>query len=225
MKIITVHGIHTAEGHNSMAALRPILARHLPDQTIVGHDYGFMGFWQARWRNGGEAARLADVIEDGDIVVTHSNGAALAYLAVRDYGARPVGIININPALDRWRTAGVEWVETIHSDGDRWVWLSQWLPGHIWGDQGRVGYRGTEDNTVSHNASDFGGRMVYSDHCGLFDPQRIDRWSAFIAHRIGERLDEAAALGLEAQRLHDIYAGWVDRRHGIADSVQRKASA
>ena len=194
MRAILVHGIHSPEGSNQMNALWPWLQRHMPEHSVVLHQYGFMGFWQARWRNPAEAARLADVIEDGDVVVTHSNGAALAYLAVRDYGARPAGIININPALDRWRTAAVPWVETIHSKGDRWVWLSQWLPGHIWGDQGRVGYRGLEDNTINHNVADFGPEMSYRGHLGLFEQTRIGQWSAFIGQRIAERMDNAAWL-------------------------------
>ncbi len=191
MKVILVHGIHSPEGSNNMAVLWPWLARNLPECSVVLHQYGFMGFWQARWRNPVEAARLAELAEDGDVIVTHSNGAALAYLAVRDYGARPVGIVNINPALDRWRTAAVEWVETIYSKGDRWVWLSQWLPGHIWGDQGRVGYRGLEDNTISHAADDFGETMAYASHVGLFAQVRIAQWAAFIGQRIAARLRAA----------------------------------
>lgn len=212
MKVILVHGIHSPEGSNNMAVLWPWLARHLPEHSVVLHQYGFMGFWQARWRNPAEAARLAELVEDGDVIVTHSNGAALAYLAVRDYGARPAGIVNINPALDRWRTAAVEWVETIHSRGDRWVWLSQWLPGHIWGDQGQAGYRGLEDNTINHDAETFGEPMAYASHCGLFDQVRIDQWAAFIGQRIAERLDNTAWLVAEAARLCTAVDGLADRQ-------------
>lgn len=197
MKILLVHGIHSKEGSNNMSVLWPWLTHHLHGLDVRLHSYGFMGFWKARWDNDRQAQRLANVVDAGDILITHSNGAAIAYLACRDYGMRPAGIININPALDRWRTADVGWVETIHSDGDRWVWLSQWLPGHVWGDQGRVGYRGLSDNTINHNASKFGGSMAYEGHCDLFDIKRIDLWAAFIANRIQERMESAAWL--EAQ--------------------------
>lgn len=206
MKVVLVHGIHEKEGDSNMSALLPHLRRHLPDTEIVVHAYGFMGFWQARWNNNRQAARLADVLDDGDVVVTHSNGAAIAYLAVRDYGARPVGIININPALDRWLAASVQWVETIHSDGDRWVWLSQWLPGHIWGDQGKVGYRGGSQRVLNHHASSFGGVMAYQGHCDLFSGKRIEKWAAFISVRIEERLDEAVHWARENQRLAALFA-------------------
>lgn len=200
MKIILVHGIHSKEGDNNMSMLWPWLQRLLPKHEVVIHEYGFMGFWRARWANDGQARRLAALIEPGDVVVTHSNGAAITYLACRDYGACPVGVININPALDRWRTPEVHWVETIHSPGDRWVWLSQWLPGHVWGDQGRVGYRGFDDNTINHDASGFGPQMEYSGHCGLFDPERIDKWAYFLAYRIDERLDDADYMRRQALR-------------------------
>ena len=184
-----VHGIHSVEGNNNMSVLWPYLQRSLPGYTVALFSYGFMGFWQARWRNKRQAQRLAESLDDGDIIVTHSNGAAIAYLAVRDYGARPEGIININPALDRWLSADVPWVETIHSDGDRWVWLSQWIPGHIWGDQGKVGYKGKATNVINHNASKFGGVMAYDGHTCLFESVRIHLWARFIAHRIMERME------------------------------------
>lgn len=191
MKIILIHGIHSREGDNNMSMLWPWLQRLMPDHEVVIHEYGFMGFWRARFGNDRQARRLAERIAPGDVVVTHSNGAAITYLACRDYGACPAGVVNINPALDRWRTPAIAWVETIHSPGDRWVWLSQWLPGHVWGDQGRVGYRGFEDNTINHDVSTFGAEMAYSGHCGLFEPERIDKWADFIAYRIAERLVEA----------------------------------
>lgn len=184
MKIILIHGIHEKEGDTNMSMLWPYLQRHLPDRQIHLHSYGFMGFWEARWDNKRQAKRLASVIEEGDVVVTHSNGAAITYMACCDHGARPAGVININPALDRKRTAPAKWVETIHSDGDRWVWLSQWLPWHIWGDQGKVGYRGGEKNTVNYNASKFSGVMAYKGHCDLFVSTRINEWAKFIARRI-----------------------------------------
>lgn len=191
MKVILVHGIHAREGDSNMAALLPHLSACLPGRRVMLFGYGFMGFWQARFDNARHARALAALIEPGDVVITHSNGAAIAYLACRRHGAAPAGIVNINPALDRWRTAPVEWVETIHSDGDRWVWLSQWLPFHLWGDQGKVGYRGGEDNTINHHATAFSGHMGYRGHCDLFAEVRIGLWARFIGDRIGERLDDA----------------------------------
>jgi hypothetical protein len=188
MRVVLIHGIHSVEGNNNMSALHPYIRRDLPGVDVELYQYGFMGFWQARWRNKVEAEKFADYLAgDDSVVITHSNGAAITYLACREFQARPAVIININPALDRWRTSPVDWVLTIHSRNDRAVNLSQWLPGHIWGDQGRVGYRGTRTNTSNLDASSQPGRMAYDGHCGLFKPERISDWSHLVTDYIAER--------------------------------------
>lgn len=199
LTIRLIHGIHAPEGANNMSALLPHMRDACPDADVQLFGYGFMGFWQARWRNNDVASRLAAVWRNGaadqEVWITHSNGAAVAYLATHSHGARPRMVININPALDRHLAAIAPAVEVIHSDGDRWVDVAQWLPGHIWGDQGKMGYGSTwaakarRTDVINHRASapDF-GNMAYDNHTGLFKPKRIAHWSRFIAHRIDERL-------------------------------------
>jgi hypothetical protein len=77
-------------------------------------------------------------------------------------------------------------VETIYSEQDRAVDLAQWLPGHIWGDQGKVGYKGKLKNTISHNATKLGGSMSYKTHNGAFTPSRIEQWAQFVGIRASE---------------------------------------
>lgn len=203
-RIRLIHGIHAPEGDHNMAALLPHLKLACPTADVSLFEYGFMGFWAARWRNDRVAGDLARSYHSRasaggpaeEVWITHSNGAAVAYLACRDHGARPDMIVNLNPALDRWRAAPVPAVEVIHSAADRWVDVAQWLPGHIWGDQGKMGYGPTQfrkaqrKDIINHSASsaDF-GRMAYRDHTGLFAPKRVADWAQFIAHRIGERMD------------------------------------
>lgn len=189
MIIRCIHGIHAKEGRHNMSRFAEHLALTCPGNSIQLFEYGFMGFWAARWRNDEVAQNLCKYISSGpEVWVTHSNGAAVAYLAVTKYGAKPEMIINFNPALDRLRTADVPAVETVHSNGDRAVYVSQFLPFHIWGDQGKVGYRGSAKNTINHSASNITGRMAYNDHCGAFDPIRIRDWAYFVPNRIFERL-------------------------------------
>lgn len=208
LKIRLLHGIHAPEGDNNMARFMPHLQRAAPRAQVLLWQYGFMGFWQARWRNAQVARDFAatSMLErqrgELEVWVTHSNGAAVAFLAVEKHGAKPDMIININPALDRWRTAVVPYVMTIHSDGDRWVWLSQWIPGHIWGDQGKVGYRGRMHNTINHNASQFGPAMRYQGHMGAFEPSRIERWAYFCAARI-EQMAEFHSMRRVDRRVTD----------------------
>ena len=199
MKIRLIHGIHSPEGDNNMSALLPHMQKAMPTANVQTWEYGFVSFIRARWTNSGTAERLAAdfrIERDAtspEVWITHSNGAAVAYLAVKQFGAYPDMIINVNPALDRWRVAPVPFVETIHSAGDRWVWLSQHLPGHIWGDQGLHGigstpFRDVEGEGLSHFATGFTDSMAYVGHTGLFYPERINKWAYFMANRIEEVL-------------------------------------
>jgi hypothetical protein len=177
-----------------MSRLLPHMQKAMPGAKVELWEYGFMGFWQARWRNAGVAKRLAKVHKETrlndelEVWFTHSNGAAIAYLATTKYGATPDMIININPALDRHLAAPVKNVEIVHSKGDRWVYLSQFLPFHIWGDQGKAGYKGDRDDVICHNASLIGGRMAYDGHCDMFTRTRMRDWAYFWANRIDETL-------------------------------------
>lgn len=184
-----IHGIHSPEGNNNMSAFRPYVINASPEKTIVRlYQYGFMGFWRARWDNDRIAQNLADVAaretrkdDPPEVWLTHSNGAALAYLAVEKYGARPVMIVNVNPALDRDLSARIARVETIHSPGDRAVYVSRFLPFHIWGDQGKVGYRGAQRNTKNHDVRNFEDTvMYYEGHSDLFSSLRAQAWADFI---------------------------------------------
>lgn len=200
IKIRAIHGIHSPEGDNNMSHFAPHLQRAMPEALVMLFQYGFMGFWEARWLNDGVAGRLAEQHAASfdrrvpEVWVTHSNGAAVAYLAVEKYGARPDMIVNFNPALDRWRAAPVPFVAVIHSDQDRWVDLSQWIPFHIWGDQGKSGYgstpliRAQRDDVRNYNASRFDPAMRYTGHTGAFDPARIQRWACFVATLIGDSM-------------------------------------
>ena len=180
MTIWLIHGIHSKEGDHNMSRLFPHMKQLFPDHEVKVFEYGFMGFWKARWANNGVAEQFASLINEGDVVITHSNGAAITYLAVVKHGAKPAIIVNINPALDRWRTAPAKRIMTIHSDGDRAVWWSQWLPGHIWGDQGKVGYKGKERHVTNIPASEFDPPMAYNDHMSLFSNSRIKHWALYI---------------------------------------------
>ena len=191
MKVRLIHGIHSKEGNHNMSRLLPYMQKAMPGAKVELWEYGFMGFWQARWKNNDVARHLnldcrVNRKSGPEIWITHSNGAAIAYLATRNHGTPVDMIININPALDRNLTAGIRRVETIHSEQDRWVDLSQWLPFHIWGDQGKVGYKGPRKNTLSHNASAVGGPMAYTGHCDLFTATRLPHWAYFFANRIDE---------------------------------------
>jgi alpha-beta hydrolase superfamily lysophospholipase len=173
-----------------MSALLPHIKKAMPEADVQLFEYGFMGFWRARWDNKKVAKKLAElskaVKDSGEklIWITHSNGGAIAYLTTKVYNIKPDMVVQINPALDRWLTPNSPLVEVIHSDQDRAVDLSQWLPFHIWGDQGKVGYKGSKHNVENINASKLQDSMAYYGHQGLFGSPRIASWAAYIANRI-----------------------------------------
>lgn len=188
MKIVLLHGIHSKEGDNNMTALAPHLQKFVRDIPVVVHGYGFVGFWEARWSNKGVAEHLSKVVQHDDVLVTHSNGAAIAYLAERDFGMVCKGVLNINPALDRDLTTQCGFAHTIYSESDRAVYLSRFLPFHLWGDQGRVGYKGKmkpADRNTNASSSEWGA-MAYQHHCGLFESSRVEFWAEWVAAKIDE---------------------------------------
>lgn len=183
-----IHGIHSPEGNNNMSAFCSALSSIMPTASHKLFSYGFMGFWKARWSNDSVAKRLADAWnadwrtdskELPEVWITHSNGHALAYLAVNKYGARPDMIIAFNPALDHNLTPDVQFVRVLYSKQDRWVDLAQYLPFHIWGNQGQIGYKGNHKGTVSFDVKNFPNVMAYEGHCGAFESKRIYNWAAW----------------------------------------------
>jgi len=184
-RVILTHGVYTKEGNHNIGRLAPGI-EEASGLQVVRNEYGFMGFMQTYWRNDEQARQLAAMSRDGDWWVTHSNGSSIAWLAVHRYNAKPRGIINFNPALDRYRTCeNVPYVLTIHSKGDTPVSLSQYLPFHTWGDQGRVGYRGKAKNTHNIDATDGVMReFAYQSHNGAFTDSRYKWWASFAGERI-----------------------------------------
>lgn len=184
-RIILTHGVYTKEGNHNIGRLQPGI-EDASGLGVIRNEYGFMGFLQTYWRNREQARQLAALSADGDWWVTHSNGAAIAWLAVREYRARPCGIINFNPALGRKMSfEGVPYVLTIHSADDTAVSFSRFLPLHPWGDQGRVGYKGNYAYHTNLNATnDVHPTYAYRTHTGAFTDSRYRWWSEFVGERV-----------------------------------------
>lgn len=139
-RILLVHGIYSREGESSVWHMKAPLekATGLP---VVVFEYGYEHIIQARFENPAIAKRLAHIMEPGDIVVNHSNGAAVTWLATQNEGARPSGVVMINPALDEWRMPLCDWAHVYYNAEDEIVWLSHLLIGNIWGEMGKTGFR------------------------------------------------------------------------------------
>lgn len=212
-RILLVHGIYSREGESNVWNMKAPLeqATGLP---VVVFEYGYMHPVQARFDNPRISRRLADVMEPGDIIVNHSNGAAVTYLATVKHGARPSGVVMINPALDEWRMPVCDWAHVYYNDADEVVWWSHLLPGNVWGEMGRVGFipqgkrppawtrnrMALKDNGLTWQTSvlntDTGISRIDAPaakgHLAMFQSPCVQPWGKIVGGRILTEISDAA---------------------------------
>lgn len=196
-RIILVHGIHAAEGQSHIGLLAPHL--EALGLEVVRFEYGFLSALRARWANPGIAQRLVAIARPQDVVVCHSNGAAITWLACEKYGLKLKGVALINPALDSdklIRLAG--FMDVYHNQGDDIAWLSKWLINHAWGSMGRDGCTFKPMRTLS--LSDLGvtnidcgntdGMSKIDGHLDFFSTAKIALWAQYLGLRIRRHLEK-----------------------------------
>lgn len=171
MRVIIVHGIHTGEDATWMDQLASMFReKGLP--TLVW-TYGYAYALLTRWQNPGRARKLAELIHPGDIVVGHSNGGALAWMAAHDEFAPLGGAVLLNPALDRNRVMPIHvpWVNLYPNRYDVAVKVAKIFPAHPWGSQGQGGLS-REDNrylTRFTNESGPSGELAVRGHSAVIN--------------------------------------------------------
>lgn len=178
-RVVLVHGIRS-NGVRNIHRLDPHL-RGL-GYEVVRADLPIRRAIMVRWRWQHDAELLTGIVADGDVVVGHSYGGALAYLVAQRRALRAAYLFN--PALDRdvdlSRMVGSPPTWCIHSRGDDVVWWSGLIPGHIFG---RAGHSGLLDLPAERNVEIGGG------HSDAFVGRGAERWADFIH----TTLQEAAA--------------------------------
>lgn len=185
-RVVVVHGIHAAEGQSNVWRLKPYL--ELQGHAVEVFEYGYTTAFMAYWRNPGVARRLAETHGDAECdFVCHSNGAAVLYLAMRDYGLKAGRASLINPALDSWRLlSGAQYMDIYYNAYDAVVGLAGLLPGNVWGRMGADGWTGPADPTITNidcANTPFNPRV--SGHLDFFTPGKLDVWGRFLAKRHG----------------------------------------
>jgi hypothetical protein len=138
--VIVVHGIHTKDSATWMDSL--VSAFQRAGYPARKWTYGDVSALTTRWKNPGRAERLAREIRPGDVVVGHSNGACLTWMAA-ELGAPMGGAVLLMPALDKDKVLAphVNWVNLYTNAFDEAVPWAELLfrGGHPWGAQGRDG--------------------------------------------------------------------------------------
>lgn len=166
MKFVLVHGFNVKDGGaNSVDRLAPYLteAGHEVDKDEA--DYGYFSLFMVRLRKHRAILRIAEALDQADVVIAHSNGANYVHKAVR-LTSRPIKIILVAPALNRsvkW-PAHVQLVSVFYTRSDHWVFLSGFLLFHSWGWLGWKGPRRDDPIMVGHDHSD-----IVKRHSDYFD--------------------------------------------------------
>ena len=188
MRIHLIHGIHS-NGDGLTGKLAPYFRDAGFDTFVRRYGYAFAspailpGF--VDWQNQQRAKRLAAEIADGDAIVCHSNGAAVAYYIQAEHRALSA-LILINPALDRDTDFhNTERVLCLHNAGDDVVGLSAALPFNHWGAMGRDGYAGSLANVVNADcANPPDGLPKLWGHSALFEPENLRAWGPALAREM-----------------------------------------
>ena len=160
------------------------------------HEYGNLWAVETRWKNHGIAERLAKLVQPGDVLVGHSNGAALWLRAVRDFGAPAQGLVLLNPALkdDIEFPSGLKFVHIYYNDDDEAVpWARRsphWLTDPLWGDMGSDGYKGRPNGAVSQfDCERTLGLPVLHGHSAIIEGHAARTWAQIWGQRIGDAVE------------------------------------
>lgn len=170
MTIWIVHGIHTNDCVDWQWEMTEEFAK--ADMHSQVFSYGYAHAFTTRWQNPGRAQRLAERLENGDVLVGHSNGGDIIH---RASWLRPEvilrGVFLFNPALDPDLGLGCEFdfCKVMHNAGDRAVRLAKIFLAHPWGEMGRVGYKGSNPKYENIDTRMLGinNPRCYNGHSGF----------------------------------------------------------
>lgn len=181
MKAYLIHGFNVKDrGANTTDKLRPHLEALGYDVTEL--DYPWFGRVKTRLCNKAMAMIAAETVEDGSMVFGHSNGCAVIYYMAQ-FNSNFSHITLINPALDAKKVpAGDCGVDVWYASNDQPVRIAKYIPYSPWGDQGRVGYVGSDPRVQNHPLGTIG-------HSGAFKKPALLARIVATAHN--RRIDEA----------------------------------
>lgn len=185
MRIHLIHGIHSSHGGNT-SRLTPYFRATGFDVMVRTYGWALaLTSGLTDWLNTRRARKLADRIDDGDAVVCHSNGAAVAWHIQAEHRVLSA-LILVNPALDRdTKFPNVGKVLCVHNAGDAVVGWAELAPFSHWGSMGRDGYVGRDPNVTNLDAAKPpDGLPKLWGHSALFEPNAIQQWGTELARRM-----------------------------------------
>ena len=189
MRIIIVHGIHTNDDSVWMTTIAGAFAEAGFETQVWTYGYAYAIF--TRWQNPGRARKLKTLIRPGDIVLGHSNGLCVAWLAAMS-GAPIAGAVGINPALDADKAmpAQVPWVNLYPNRKDEAVKVALVFPKHPWGDQGRRGLAFNDPRYLTRFTNEgYGAAPPVYGHSAVLEAAALARWKYVFVNDVKSRLD------------------------------------
>lgn len=188
-RVVLVHGIHTKEGTSNIRRLKPYFEAQ--GFRVLVFEYGYLSVLRARWENPGIARNLAATVRRDDHLVCHSNGATVAWLAMRDHGMRCLKLSLIAPALDDDKVmTGASWTSVYYNACDHVVWFARLLWRHAWGSMGRDGCTNVDGLRLGMHNIDVANHAALPQICGhleYFEPHILPRFAPWLVGRHLER--------------------------------------
>jgi len=199
---LLIHGINVHNPAYSVGKLQTFFEANGVPCIMV--DYIHTGWLGARKKNPKLALKVATItraIKKNNgvkiVVVSHSNGCAIAHLATKQFGAHIDYLVYINPALKRTLAPGdiVERCDVYHSPSDLPVKASKllsrltkfiskkWFDARPWGEMGAFGYKGDDPRMCNYDKEN-DSPVVSSGHSDLFDFDKVPFFGAVITKRI-----------------------------------------
>lgn len=164
---VLLHGWNNGDGgEHALGPLRDALL--VRGHKVLMPSYGrVVTPWGTKIKSRETAQILSTCVRSGDTLIGHSNGGRIA-LEITHHTHKVRRVMLLNPALDRNMVPGsdVERCIVVHAPRDRAVWLAKFVPGSVWGDMGRVGYKPSKGwpygaDTRMENVSRPGGHSDY----------------------------------------------------------------
>jgi hypothetical protein len=180
-----IHGVHNSGTACPIEGLVPYLTGY----DVKYPDYGWIAGVETRLVNPIIVGSLKPYINDGDILIGHSNGCAIAYELMR-MGAN-VSAVFINAALEQdiVRFKWVPWIDVYFNSGDEATELAK-IAEEIgivdlhWGEMGHSGYAGTDPKITNIDCGRTLPLPVVSGHSDFFTPEHLAVWGPYLANRL-----------------------------------------
>jgi hypothetical protein len=187
-RVVLIHGIYVREGASHIRQLQPHF--EAAGFEVVVFEYGFVTALLTYFLNPGIARRLAELVRPDDHLVCHSNGAAIAWLAMKKHGMRCLKASLIAPALDDDKIMAGGRTDVYHNRCDHVVVFARLFIGHAWGSMGRDGCTTAEGWRMGmHNidVADHAGLPQICGHLEYFEPHILPRLGPWLVRRHLER--------------------------------------